>query len=112
MNISRTEQRVLHVLARGGEIRHFRNEHGKIVEVLFVTHDGRVLADCTLAVFSRLRRRRLVLSVAGAPYRISRLWDGFPYALSPTTACDQRATHENVTRARERFVLSCGPSCS
>jgi len=73
MNISREEQRVLHVLAQGGMIRHSRTAGGKLVEVLCVTHDGSVLADCTLGVVRRLRRKRLIASRASAPYRISDL---------------------------------------
>jgi hypothetical protein len=72
MNISRSEQRVLHVLALGGVIRH-RREGPKVVEVTCVTREGPILADCTPAVFARLRRRGLIESTAGGPYRISRL---------------------------------------
>lgn len=72
MNISRLEQRVLHVLARGGMIRHDRDSRGKIAAVTCFTGDGLVLADCTPAVFARLRRRRLIRSEGGGPYRISR----------------------------------------
>lgn len=72
MNISRTEQRVLHVLALGGRIEHVRNGK-RIDEVLCITRDGFILADCTLAVFGRLRRKRLIASEGGGPYRISRL---------------------------------------
>jgi hypothetical protein len=72
MNISRTEQRVLHVLALGGRIEHFRNG-SKIDEILCITRDGLILADCTLEVFRRLRRKRLIASEGGDPYRISRL---------------------------------------
>lgn len=73
MNISRHEQRVLHELARGGLIRHVRDDTGHIVEVLCVTHDGQILTNCTLALFQRLRRRGLIQSRGGAPYRISPL---------------------------------------
>jgi hypothetical protein len=72
INISRTEQRVLHVLALGGRIDHLRNGT-KIEEVLCVTRDGLILSDCTLDAFQRLRRKRLIASEGGGPYRISRL---------------------------------------
>lgn len=72
MNISKTEQRVLHVLAQGGAIRHER-DRGKVTSALCVTRDGLILADCTLTLFQRLRRRGLIESRAGAPYRISAL---------------------------------------
>lgn len=73
MNISREEQRVLHVLAQGGMIRNSRSPGGKILEAICLTHDGAVLADCTLDVVRRLRRKRLIASRASGPYRISAL---------------------------------------
>lgn len=72
MNISRTEQRVLHVLALGGRIDHSRTGT-RIGEILCVTRDGLILSDCTLGVFQRLRRKRLIASAGGGPYRITRL---------------------------------------
>jgi uncharacterized protein len=73
MNISRREQRVLHVLALGGHILHQRADGPNIVDVTCVTRDGSVLSDCDLQVFNRLRKRRLIESRKGSPYRISRL---------------------------------------
>jgi hypothetical protein len=71
MNISKAEQRVLHVLAQGGMIRHRRNETGHIVEALCFTRDGHVLANTGLSLFNRLRRRGFIASHGGAPYRIT-----------------------------------------
>jgi uncharacterized protein YjhX (UPF0386 family) len=73
MNISRIEQRVLHVLALGGRIDHSRNGGSKIDDILCVTRDGQILSDCTMPIFQRLRRKRLIASQGGGPYRISRL---------------------------------------
>jgi hypothetical protein len=64
--------RVLHVLALGGRTDHSRTGT-KIDEILCVTRDGLILTDCTLPVFQRLRRKRLIASEAGGPYRITRL---------------------------------------
>jgi hypothetical protein len=73
VNISKYEQRVLHALAQGGAIRHRRcAETGRIVEALCFTREGHVLADCTLGLFRRLKRRGLIGSVNGNPYRITR----------------------------------------
>ncbi|HWK68148.1 MAG TPA: YjhX family toxin [Rhizobiaceae bacterium] len=71
MNISRGEQRVLHVLAQGGYIRHHRGDNGRIHHVDCFTRDGYRLADCTLEVFAKLRRKRLIESRSASPYRIS-----------------------------------------
>jgi len=72
MNISRNEQRALHVLALGGRILHERGDNPKITAVTCVTCEGMVLADCDLTVFGRLRRKRLIESRSGSPYRISK----------------------------------------
>ncbi|PZQ50458.1 MAG: hypothetical protein DI556_07860 [Rhodovulum sulfidophilum] len=71
MNISRQEQRALHVLALGGRVLHEREDGPKITAVTCVTREGMILAGFDLALFNRLRRRRLIESHAGGPYRIS-----------------------------------------
>jgi uncharacterized protein YjhX (UPF0386 family) len=78
MNISKLEQRVLHALAQGGMIRHDRDDAGRITSVLCITRDGMILSDCTLPLFQRLRRRRLIGSVGGNP--------GARCGRNPTTA--------------------------
>ncbi len=72
MNVSKYEQRVLHALAQGGRIAYRKDDSGKIVEILCVNREGWVLSDCTLAIFQKLRRRRLIASHASMPYRITR----------------------------------------
>ncbi|SLN49808.1 hypothetical protein ROJ8625_02455 [Roseivivax jejudonensis] len=71
MNLSKREQRVLHVLAQGGAIRHERGDTAKITGVTCVTRDGAILSECGIALFQRLRRRGLIASHKGAAYRIS-----------------------------------------
>ncbi len=71
MNISKAEQRTLHALVRGGAILVEKDDRGKITEVACITREGWTLEDCTLAVFARLRKKRLVASHGGAPYRVT-----------------------------------------
>ncbi len=72
MNISRNEQRALHVLALGGRILHERGDGPKITRVTCVTREGLILADFNLNIFHRLRTKRLIESRSGNPYRISK----------------------------------------
>ncbi len=71
MNISRMEQRVLHVLAQGGHIRHDRDDKGRIVAITCFTRDGYGFSECTFALFQKLKGKRLIESKNGQPYRIS-----------------------------------------
>lgn len=72
MNISRNEQRALHVLALGGLILHERQDGPKVTSVTCVTREGMILSDFDLTLFHRLRRKRLIESHSGNPYRISK----------------------------------------
>ncbi|HEY4944398.1 MAG TPA: YjhX family toxin [Rhizomicrobium sp.] len=72
MNISRLEQRVLHCLAQGGRIQHIWTDN-RIVEIDCWSRDGYRLADCSLDLFKKLKKRGLIASTGGGPYRISRL---------------------------------------
>lgn len=72
MNISKLEQRVLHCLAQGGRIQHIWRDN-RIAGADCYNRDGHRLADCTLDLFRRLKRRGLIESHGGQPYRISRL---------------------------------------
>ncbi len=73
MNISKAEQRTLHVLARGGAIIVEKDNRAKIIGVNCVSREGWSLEDCTLEVFRKLRRRKLIASSGGAPYRVTLL---------------------------------------
>ncbi|MEE2690072.1 MAG: YjhX family toxin [Pseudomonadota bacterium] len=72
MNISKAEQRTLHALARGGAIIVEKDEKAKIVAVNCATREGWTLEDCTIPVFKKLKKRRLIASQTGGPYRITR----------------------------------------
>ena len=72
MNITKTQQRVLHMLARGGKIQHHRDLHGRVVHVDCLTREGFRLEACDLGLFAKLKARRLIASHGGGPYRISR----------------------------------------
>ncbi len=72
MNISKAQQRVLHVLAQGGKIQHHRDEHGRVAHIDCMTREGYRLEACDLTLFAKLKARRLIASRGGGPYRISR----------------------------------------
>lgn len=63
---------MLHCLAQGGRIQHIWSDN-RIVDVDCWSRDGHRLADCTTGLFRKLKRRGLIESHGGRPYRISRL---------------------------------------
>lgn len=73
MNASKTEQRVLHVLARGGTIVLVRDDDDKILDVECWTREGWMLTPFDMAMFKALKRKRLIASQGGKPYRITML---------------------------------------
>ena len=72
MNISRAEQRTLHALAQGGRIVLIRDEDGSLVRADCFTRDGFRLTDCTLSVWRKLKKKGLIASHGGGPYRVNR----------------------------------------
>jgi uncharacterized protein YjhX (UPF0386 family) len=72
MDISREEQRVLHVLAQGGVLEPLKDNRGRIERVTLITRDGFMLPPMDLMLFKKLKRRHTVASQKGGPYRITR----------------------------------------
>jgi uncharacterized protein YjhX (UPF0386 family) len=72
LNIPKPQQRTLHALAQGGRIVIERDRDGEILDASCLTRDGWTLTDCTLEVFKSLKRKRLIASQGGQPYRITR----------------------------------------
>lgn len=72
MNISRAEQRTLHALAQGGGIVLVRDDDGRLLRADCFTREGFRVADCTLSVWRKLKRKGLIASHGGGPYRVNR----------------------------------------
>ncbi|MGV1792661.1 hypothetical protein GR212_08725 [Rhizobium lusitanum] len=71
MDISRAEQRILHLLAQGGRIEIERSENKKVENAFCFTRDGWVYPDFDIDLFRRLKRLKAIKSSDGHPYRIS-----------------------------------------
>lgn len=72
MNISRNEQRILHLLAQGGRIELEKDDRRKIEAIHCLTRDGWRYPGLDLEVFRKLKRKKAVASSAGGAYRITR----------------------------------------
>lgn len=71
MDISRSEQRVLHLLAQGGRIE-IEKQDKRIADVVCLTRDGWRCPGVDLSLFRKLKRKKAVASSCGGPYRITR----------------------------------------
>ncbi|MBN4051794.1 YjhX family toxin [Parvibaculum lavamentivorans] len=71
MNISKPEQKVLHVLARGGRIILERDHDRKIIKVICVTREGWRLTGFSILLFKKLKRRHYICSQNSRPYQIT-----------------------------------------
>ncbi|MGH6763227.1 MAG: YjhX family toxin [Phyllobacterium sp.] len=72
MDISRDEQRILHLLAQGGKIVVQKDQQGRISEIECLTREGWIYPSLDLRLFRKLKRKRTVASSNGGPYRITR----------------------------------------
>ncbi|UUP19586.1 YjhX family toxin [Nitratireductor thuwali] len=72
MDISRAEQRILHVLARGGHIAFEKDDNGRLEQLRCMTREGWGFPGLDLRLFRKLKRKRAVSSRNGGPYRITR----------------------------------------
>ncbi|WP_150496755.1 YjhX family toxin [Roseibium aquae] len=73
MDISKAEQRVLHLLAQGGRIRVEKDDRGQIERIETITRDGWYWSGCDLPLFKKLKRRRFISSRNSGPYLITPL---------------------------------------
>lgn len=71
MDISRAEQRILHLLAQGGRIELTRDENRKIEKIQLFTREGWVFGGLDLIAFRKLKQKRAIKSSGGHPYRIT-----------------------------------------
>lgn len=71
MDITRAEQRILHLLAQGGWIEHTHTSNAKISDVRCFTRDGWVYPGLDLMLFHKLKRLKAIASSQGRPYRIT-----------------------------------------
>jgi uncharacterized protein YjhX (UPF0386 family) len=71
MDISRTEQRILHLLAQGGRIEIIRDDNRKIERLQLFTRDGWVFSGLDIVTFRKLKQKKAIRSQGGKPYRIT-----------------------------------------
>jgi hypothetical protein len=72
MDITRAEQQLLHILAKGGSIQTTRDDRGKLAAVTCLTREGWAVERFDIALFRRLKGRGAIASEGGQPYRITR----------------------------------------
>lgn len=72
MDISRNEQRILHLLAQGGRIEIDKDDRKRIEQIQCLTRHGWAIPDFDLGLFRKLKRKKAIASSNGGPYRITR----------------------------------------
>jgi uncharacterized protein len=71
MDISRAEQRILHLLAQGGRIEITRDDDRKIEKLQLFTREGWIFSGLDLITFRKLKQKKAIRSQGGKPYRIT-----------------------------------------
>ncbi|QYJ02143.1 YjhX family toxin [Thalassovita mediterranea] len=71
MDISRAEQRILHLLAQGGRIELIK-DNKKLAKLNCYSRDGWQFPGLDEHLFRKLKKKRAIASKGGAPYRITR----------------------------------------
>jgi len=71
MDISRAEQRILHLLAQGGRIEVAKTDK-KIETISAFTREGWRLPGVDLVLFRKLKQKGAIASSSGGPYRVTR----------------------------------------
>ena len=71
MDISRAEQRILHLLAQGGHIQS-KKDGKRVTHVECYTREGWRYPDFDVELFRKLKRRKTIISRNGGPYRITK----------------------------------------
>lgn len=71
MDISRAEQRILHLLAQGGRIEKYRDETDDL-KVECYNREGWLFPQLDLMLFRKLKRKRAIASRNSGPYRITK----------------------------------------
>jgi uncharacterized protein YjhX (UPF0386 family) len=72
LDISREEQRVLHMLAQGGMIKPLKDHKGRIETLELYNRDGWRLPLMQMLLFKKLKRKKAIASHGGEPYRITK----------------------------------------
>jgi len=71
MDISRAEQRILHLLAQGGRIEITRDDNRNIEKLQLFTREGWIFSRLDLPTFRKLKQKKAIRSQNGKPYRIT-----------------------------------------
>ena len=69
MDISRAEQRILHLLAQGGRIELVRDDNRKVEKLQLFTREGWMFSGLDIVTFRKLKQKKAIRSTGGMPYR-------------------------------------------